>query len=233
MKGATKVLMMATMVFAVAGIATADHSWATRHWARQSNPLNLALGTNLPSAWGLHLSSASVDWDASSVVDTTIVPGNGSRNCQPTKGRVEVCDGAGRSTWLRPGLAPRRSYRASHCQSLLTHLVGDSMWCAKKLVTLSASIIRTKTHQTRISVVVWITQRIRTASYTTRKQTIDQTSTTMSSSKQFMLTPIRLIPHFLWAMRRPPRVASLRIQVSGAGAYDRMPVAEQLSMNSI
>jgi hypothetical protein len=98
MKDFAKVLMIATIVFTLADIVAANHSWGNRHWARQSNPLTLALRNNLPAAWGLHLSSASADWNKSSVLVTTIVPGKPSRTCQPTKGRVEVCDGAGRGT---------------------------------------------------------------------------------------------------------------------------------------
>jgi hypothetical protein len=114
MKDSTKVLLIAAVMFTFATIAAANHSWGNRHWARQQNPLLLDIGNNLSSAWGTHLRDALVDWntppvdtDIPTVLITTMKPGNGSAKCLPTKGRVEVCDGAGRSTlgfarvWLR------------------------------------------------------------------------------------------------------------------------------------
>jgi len=84
--------------------ASADHSWGNYHWARTSNPFTLKLGDNVSSAWDSYLSTTSSDWSKSSVLDTTIVPGSGSKNGRPTKGRVEVFNRAyGPNGWL--GLA--------------------------------------------------------------------------------------------------------------------------------
>ena len=49
--------------------------------------------------------TASSDWSKSTVLDTTIVAGGAkSKNCRPTSGRVEVCNGTyGNNGWL--GLA--------------------------------------------------------------------------------------------------------------------------------
>jgi len=103
MKNSTKVLLMAAVMFTFATIAAADHAWGDRHWARKQNPLLLDLGENLPDVWNPHLIKASADWNNplggfQKVVVTTIVDGNGSSRCLPTKGRVEICDGAGHKT---------------------------------------------------------------------------------------------------------------------------------------
>ena len=51
----------------VVGVAYANHSWGTYHWARTANPLALKLGNNLTSAWNGFLPTASADWTLSSV----------------------------------------------------------------------------------------------------------------------------------------------------------------------
>jgi len=85
--------------------ASAHHSWGDYHWARSSNPFTLKLGDNLSNAWDTYLVTASSDWSQSTVLDTTIVSGGAkSKNCRPTSGRVEVCNGSyGNNGWL--GLA--------------------------------------------------------------------------------------------------------------------------------
>lgn len=92
------------VVLAAAGTAFATHSWNGYHWARTSNPFTLKLGDNVSLAWDATLATASSDWSESSVLDTTIVTGSSKGNCQPTKGRVEVCSKTyGWNGWL--GLA--------------------------------------------------------------------------------------------------------------------------------
>ncbi len=82
-------------------VASADHSWEAYHWGRTANPFTLKLGDNLSSAWDAYLSTASSDWTASSVLNTTIVPGLGGRYCKATLGRVEVCNKKyGNNGWL-------------------------------------------------------------------------------------------------------------------------------------
>lgn len=94
-----------TLALAVSGTgALASHSWGSYHWARTSNPFTLALGDNVSSAWDAYLATTAADWSASSVLDLTIVPGSGGKNCRPRAGRVETCSAKyGRNGWL--GLA--------------------------------------------------------------------------------------------------------------------------------
>ncbi len=81
--------------------AEASHSWGGYHWARTSNPFTIKLGNNLTGSWGSYLATASTDWTVSVVLDTTIVAGNGGRNCKATAGRVEVCNRTyGSNGWL-------------------------------------------------------------------------------------------------------------------------------------
>jgi len=89
------------LLLGTAQSVTAGHSWGTYHWARTANPLNLSLGDNVTPAWDAYLATASNDWNQSSVLNTTIVSGASKGNCQPTKGRVEVCNKTyGNNGWL-------------------------------------------------------------------------------------------------------------------------------------
>jgi hypothetical protein len=82
-------------------VALANHTWGNYHWARTSNPFTLKLGDNVSSAWDSYLATTSLDWSLSSVLDTAIVPGRAKGSCQPTKGRVEVCNKTyGNNGWL-------------------------------------------------------------------------------------------------------------------------------------
>lgn len=95
-------------VFALPGIATADHSWGGYHWARTTNTFTLQLGDNVSTAWDPYLGpsskvgTTSYDWTQSTVLDTTLVAGRAKpRTCRPTTGRVEVCSAAyGYNGWL-------------------------------------------------------------------------------------------------------------------------------------
>lgn len=92
------------VILAVAGTAFATNSWGGYHWARTSNPFTLKLGDNVSSVWDAYLATTSSDWSQSNVLDTNIVSGQSRGNCQPTKGRVEVCSKTyGWNGWL--GLA--------------------------------------------------------------------------------------------------------------------------------
>lgn len=85
------------------GTAQANHSWGNYHWARTANPFTVELDNNVTSAWTSYLNTASADWTASTVLNTTVVSGSfGSRtSCTPTTGHVEVCNGAyGNNGWL-------------------------------------------------------------------------------------------------------------------------------------
>ena len=91
-----------TMALLAPGLASANHSWGGYHWARTANPFTLKLGDNVSGPWDANLATASSDWTASSVLNTTIVAGSTRpRNCKPTTGRVEVCNASyGNTGWL-------------------------------------------------------------------------------------------------------------------------------------
>ena len=82
--------------------AAATHSWGGYHWARTANPFTIKLGNNVSAAWSSALTTASSDWSASDVLNTTVVSGLANpRNCRPTSGRVEVCNSTyGNTGWL-------------------------------------------------------------------------------------------------------------------------------------
>ena len=96
-------IVLASVLF-VAGVMLvyASHTWEGYHWARKSNPFTLKLGDNVSSAWDTYLGEASSDWNASMMLDTTVVKG-GTRpqTCKATNGRVEVCGSKyGFNGWL-------------------------------------------------------------------------------------------------------------------------------------
>ena len=99
----TRIALLA-IVIAVAfqTSSSANHSWNGYHWARMANPFTLKLGDNVSSAWDSSLNTASADWSASQVLNTTVVTGGTRpRNCKATSGRVEVCNAAyGNTGWL-------------------------------------------------------------------------------------------------------------------------------------
>ncbi len=90
------------VAFAWGHTADATHAWGNYHWARTANPFTLQLGDNVSSAWDSYLNTASNDWSQSSVLNTTVVPGNTNpKNCRATNGRVEVCNAKyGNNGWL-------------------------------------------------------------------------------------------------------------------------------------
>ena len=101
------VLGIPTVAFAQSREAL-THSWGGYHWARTSNPFNVKLQSNLTLDWPGYFGTASSDWSASSVLNTTNVAGStGSttrRKCSMTLGRVVVCNSTyGNNGWL--GLA--------------------------------------------------------------------------------------------------------------------------------
>ncbi len=99
------VVVALVAIASVGGVAYASHSWGGYHWARTSNPFTLKLGDNLNTvAWDASLATTSIDWTTSSVLNTTVVTGNGTRNCKATAGTVQVCNASyGNNGWL--GLA--------------------------------------------------------------------------------------------------------------------------------
>ena len=98
-----RLLTTLVVVFAVATLAYADHSWGGYHWARTSNPFNLKLGDNVSATWDSYLATTSSDWSASStLLSTTVVAGKTKpKVCRATSGRVEVCsERYGANGWL-------------------------------------------------------------------------------------------------------------------------------------
>lgn len=98
----SRIFLVVLLLTAFPAAAGATHSWNGYHWARTRNPFTLKLGDNLSSAWDPYLATTSSDWSQSTVLDTTVVPGlTTARQCKPTSGRVEVCNGAyGYNGWL-------------------------------------------------------------------------------------------------------------------------------------
>jgi hypothetical protein len=98
--------------------AHASHAWGSYHWARTANPFTLKLDDNVSSTWDSYLNTASADWTASSVLNTTVMQGSfGSKtSCTPTTGHVEVCNAAyGSNGWL--GLASISITTGNHISS--------------------------------------------------------------------------------------------------------------------
>ncbi len=97
-----KKILLLVILFALLPVTVfAHHSWANYHWARTANPFTLTLGDNLTGVWHQYLAEASADWTTSSVLDTTIAPGDAGKNCKPTPGRIEVCNKKyGNNGWL-------------------------------------------------------------------------------------------------------------------------------------
>lgn len=103
-------------VASLAAVAYANHSWGNYHWDLStadttSNPLDI--GDNLSTtAWNSSLMGASVDWN-NSVLINEVVAGASNSNCDPTLGRVEVCNGEyGDNGWL--GIAQIWTYRGKN-----------------------------------------------------------------------------------------------------------------------
>ena len=91
-------------LFLAAGTVSAGHSWGKYHWdisTDDSIASPLELGDNLTSlAWDSSLAGGSSDWNFS-VLRNQVVAGTSNANCDPTSGRVEVCNGEyGNNGWL-------------------------------------------------------------------------------------------------------------------------------------
>jgi hypothetical protein len=98
-------LITLVVVSGFSGSVNALHSWGNYHWARQSNPFTLKLGSNLSTSWAPYLVTASNDWSQSDILDTVVVTGTKNpKTCKPTLGQAEICNASyGRNGWL--GLA--------------------------------------------------------------------------------------------------------------------------------
>jgi len=101
--------IVAAFAATTASSALANHSWGNYHWARSANPFTVQFGDTVTntaySNWDGALGGASVDWTASSVLNSPIVTQGGNpRSCKATNGRIHACNATyGFNGWL--GLA--------------------------------------------------------------------------------------------------------------------------------
>ena len=126
-RSALGVLTLALGVAALQSHPSANHSWNGYHWARTSNPFMVSLGDNLSQVWDPRFEQASQDWNTSPadvphVLDTQVVIGLANpKNCRPTIGRVEVCNGKyGNNGWLgvgEPGAGVRHKISGLYAQT--------------------------------------------------------------------------------------------------------------------
>src|SRR3712207_5919269 len=82
------------MVLVVVPVASsmADTSAASYHWPRKRPQFTLKVGANVSSDWNSYLRRAISDWNKNDTVSLDKVGGQTNpQNCNPTKGRVEVC----------------------------------------------------------------------------------------------------------------------------------------------
>jgi hypothetical protein len=91
-------------LFFIVGTVNASNSWGKYHWnlsTEDTTTSPLELGNNLNSIeWSNSLASASTDWNLS-VLKNQVATGTSNADCDPTSGRVEVCNGEyGDNGWL-------------------------------------------------------------------------------------------------------------------------------------
>lgn len=94
-------LPVALCGLSVAAPVAANHAWGAFHWSKATT-LVIRLGDNVGAAWDEHLQAAATDWSAAAPIDTPVVASTrGAATCDPTYGRIEVCNYAYGSTgWL-------------------------------------------------------------------------------------------------------------------------------------
>ncbi|NOR40596.1 MAG: hypothetical protein GQ537_05255 [Gammaproteobacteria bacterium] len=95
-------LILLLLTFALPSTSMASHAWSNYHWERSANPVGISLGDNVDSNWNDYLGMASTDWNASSVLNTTINTGSTKpRQCRAKSGTVQVCNYTyGNNGWL-------------------------------------------------------------------------------------------------------------------------------------
>ncbi len=100
-----KVALGALALVALAGTASAIHSWGPYHWARTANPFTLKVVDSVTSTWDSYLDTSNTDWTVSSVLDLTKeagLTGNSERRrCYPVAGKIRACNYTyGNNGWL-------------------------------------------------------------------------------------------------------------------------------------
>lgn len=93
--------LIVLVLVALAVPASARHAWRKYHWSSTSFPMNIKVADNTSSAWSGYLTEAISDWNQSSKLNLSKVSGGQGSACNPTAGRIEVCNGAyGQNGWL-------------------------------------------------------------------------------------------------------------------------------------
>lgn len=103
MRGITKgALAVGVALAAVSVPVLAGHSWGGYHWARTSAELTIPIGDNVDSRWDPYLVQAVNDWNASTVIQSPLVPGSTNpKQCKAVSGTIQVCNSRyGRTGWL-------------------------------------------------------------------------------------------------------------------------------------
>lgn len=103
MRGFNKAtLAVGVALAAVSAPVFAGHSWGGYHWARSTTELTVSVGDNVDSRWDSYLQVAVADWNASTVIQSPLVPGSADpRRCKPVSGTIQVCNAKyGRTGWL-------------------------------------------------------------------------------------------------------------------------------------
>ncbi|MDQ3766474.1 MAG: hypothetical protein M3346_03915 [Actinomycetota bacterium] len=100
--------LVALLTFATLAPAGANHSWEDFHWARATNPISLEIVDSMTGEWDTYLPLVNADWNASSVINTTLVAGSTAYAdrilCLPVAGKIRACNAENPDvTWL--GLA--------------------------------------------------------------------------------------------------------------------------------
>lgn len=93
---------IAVVFSGLVSVAYADHSWNNYHWARTSNPFTLKVADNVSLAWDSYLDEAISDWNKSSVLKLTEIPGTTNpRTCKAKAGEIQACsERYGNTGWL-------------------------------------------------------------------------------------------------------------------------------------
>lgn len=83
-------------------VSPAGSNLGSRHWGTRRVPFVLQMGDNVDGSWQQYFRRAASQWSEADEVDMKIVNGGTTgRACEPTNGRVEVCNADyGNNGWL-------------------------------------------------------------------------------------------------------------------------------------
>jgi hypothetical protein len=93
---------IAAPLVALSAPVLATHSWNGYHWPRSTAELTIPVGDNVSGVWDAHVATANADWNASTVINSPLVPGRSNpKQCRAVAGTIQVCNGSyGRTGWL-------------------------------------------------------------------------------------------------------------------------------------